>query len=199
MLFLGRSRAILLPCRLHVGLVLGVVAWLRNWDFSVGVVVGLLFHCSWTTHLKRCTIEHGDCWAEAATAFQPDVWCVCFVKWLSVRGGISRADMLCWSWSCCCNVERLILKLAWLCSRIGNVEWATPMGHSPLQKVPSISKTCKLLSYMCTSFYSLFWVSYASQILPRYAGYFPDVGTFIFLGWLLPVLIAACFNYVELY
>jgi len=131
--------SMLIASRLHVGLVLGVVAWLRNCDFSVGVVVGLLLHCSWTTHLKGCTIiEHRVRWAKAASPLDPGVWCVCSVKWLSVRGTISRADMLCWSWSCCCNVERLILKLAWLCSRIGNVEWATPMGHSPLQQMPSI-------------------------------------------------------------
>jgi len=71
-------------------------------------------------------------------ALDPGVWCVCSVKWLSVRGAISRADMLRWSWSCRFNVEWLISKLAWLRSRIGNVEWARPMGHSPLQQIPSI-------------------------------------------------------------
>jgi len=60
----------LIASPLHVGLVLGVVACLRNCDFSVGVVVGLLFHCLWTTHLKGCTIiAHRGCWAEAATPF----------------------------------------------------------------------------------------------------------------------------------
>jgi len=88
-----------------------MAAWLRNGDFSVGMAVGLLFHCLWTTCLEEYpwTIEVIGWMAAHSTAPMFDVRAPS--SGLSVSDGISSPGVLYWSWSCYSKVEWFISKL----------------------------------------------------------------------------------------